>query len=286
MDKLNIPNSGNYPLCLETLKVLYDNATVVNRMMSRLNLANNTAVILSESEHNGNYEGVAYIYTEDGDRIVKYSRADGVSTDSAKMNITTIDNDVSSVSETYFSSYTTEIVTIVSENTAANQWKFYELNEVLEPAIFEDKLGDVSYGGKSQGLTFNSNPSIFGDNNIFSRNSNRLRIRLKISVSASTFTSSDYFYFNVDSDADHFHIIVISNSTLGYQAIHKPIQTEDIYPLKSFMKVGENVYDIVSYLYNGKIYFKIGKMALTNLVPENDVYSANGTIYVNGEVLL
>ena len=81
MDKLlNISREGGYPLCAETLQVLYDNARAVNVLLAGLNLPNNTAVILGSEDYSSRlevYYSYLYAVTSNGRRLVRYTQATG-----------------------------------------------------------------------------------------------------------------------------------------------------------------------------------------------------------------
>lgn len=289
MDQLNNINANDgFPLCAETLQVLYDNAVLANRMLSGLRLSNNTAIILHEYDAVNNiHSGYAYVYTsQGGNRIVKYARSTSVQFSSAKMIITSTSQNVSVNQHTYQNVYVTESAIIGTENTDANKWKFYWLNEVIEPAMFEDKTMNISYGSKSDNIQFGSQPSLIANGSYFSRNANKIRLKLAISVNATSFDDYDYFYFNIGSN-NVFNLYTGTGNVLSNPTIIKQISNVDVYPLKSSIKISSNIYDIESYLFNERVYFKIGKMAKNNLTEnQGGTYSANGTIYVNSEVLL
>lgn len=293
MDQLNNINANDgFPLCAETLQVLYDNAVLANRMLSGLRLSNNTAIILHEFDAIGNiFTGYAYVYmSQGGNRIVKYERSTSVQFSSAKIIITSTSQNVSVNQHTYQNVYVTESAIIGTENTDANKWKFYWLNEVIEPAMFEDKLSDLTYGGASNGVTFSATPDLVSNaENIFSRNGSKMRIKLAISLNATAFANGDIFKYNIDTISINEFTHVIYTGMSGLQP--KYITNGVAYPVNAIMKISGSFYGIEAYIYadnlGSKLYFEIGKMAALNgFTQVGGHYSANGTIYVNSEVLL
>ena len=197
MDKLlQISREGGYPMCAETLQILYDNAMAVNVLLAGLDLPDNSAVILSSPRGTDVFGGasigasnteIKYLYVKTSIRkgLVRLTTGSGslqqnlVDPNSDKVVITESQHNVyDSGGNVIENVYTTERATIVSTSVEVDKWKFYTLKEVLEPAIYDDMLPDFR-------TLINNTTGIELDNNyrnILRKNANKLRVKLKLSV--------------------------------------------------------------------------------------------------------
>lgn len=182
MDKLlDISRQGGYPLCAETLQVLYDNARAVNALLAGLKLPNKSAVILGAENGNTALADYRYLYavTMGNRRLVRYTTGAGVSMfdlSAAKVTITETDRSIFDNNGVEIANvYREERAVIENTNVEAEKWKFYTLKEVLEPAIYTDLLPEFRAQIANTGVELDES---YG--NILCKNDNKLRIKLKL----------------------------------------------------------------------------------------------------------
>lgn len=187
MDKLlQISRQGGYPLCAETLQVLYDNARAVNVLLAGLGLPNNSAILLGvENPHealNNPLNGYRYLYAVSNykKRLVRYTVGTGVSLQdlsSAKATITeTVENVHNTNGDIIEQVYTTERAVIENTNVESERWKFYKLEDVLEFAIYKDLLPEFRAQIANTSISLDDSYE-----NMLCKNEKKLRVKLSIS---------------------------------------------------------------------------------------------------------
>lgn len=255
MDKLlNISREGGYPLCAETLQVLYDNARAVNVLLAGLPLPNKSAVILgSEETEESRVPAGSFAYTylyvvsAGGRRLVRYTRNIGVNLSSAKVTITeTLNTVYDSGGNEIADVYTEERAVIESTDVAADKWKFYNLTDVLEPAIYKDLLPEFRAQLVNTNVSLDEN---YG--NILCKNDRKLRIKLKLDVTVqhgSVYTTLD---------------------------IPIPFFAEGVYSLNAILYFNSSNYQCEHIIINESSLKANGFLAVTSF-----------SIYINSEILL
>lgn len=270
MDKLlNIGRQGGYPLCAETLQVLYDNARAVNVLLAGLGLPNKTAVILGAESGATAAGGYRYLYvvTNFGinRRLVRYTLGSGVSMSdlsSAKVTVTETSMDVHDNNDnTIAGVYSEERAVIEHADNASERWTFYHLKDVLEPAIYRDLLPEF----RTQ--IANTNVSLDeGYGNILGINENKLRVKLKLQ---RTFVIGH----------------AVSQNTV-WTGLSIPFAPSGTYPLNAIARINNDWYSIGAFLSDGNITLRMGQgyaqaldLGITNLV-------LSQVVIINSEVLL
>lgn len=271
MDKLlNIGRQGGYPLCAETLQVLYDNARAVNVLLTGLGLPNKTAVIMGAES--GATLAYRYLYVVTGinnfgvnHRLVRYTLGGGVSMSdlsSAKVTVTETAKDVhDNNGNTIPGVYSEERAVIEHADSASERWTFYRLKDVLEPAIYKDLLPDF----RTQ--IANTNVSLDEEyGNILRMNKNKLRVKLKLQ---RTFVIGR----------------AVSQNTV-WTGLSIPFAPSGTYPLNAIARINNDWYSIGAFLSDGNITLRMGQgyaqaldLGITNLV-------SSQVVIINSEVLL
>ena len=268
MDKLlNIGRQGGYPLCAETLQVLYDNARAVNVLLAGLGLPNKTAVFLGAESGAIAAGGYRYLYvvTVGNRRLVRFTLGAGVSTSdlsSAKVTVTETEKDVHDNNDnTIAGVYSEERAVIEHADNASERWTFYRLKDVLEPAIYKDLLPDF----RTQ--IANTNVSLDEEyGNILRMNENKLRVKLKLQ---RTFVIGQ----------------AVSQNTV-WTGLSIPFAPSGTYPLNAIARINNDWYSIGAFLSDGNITLRMGQgyaqaldLGITNLV-------LSRVVIINSEVLL
>lgn len=253
MDKLlNISREGGYPLCAETLQVLYDNARAVNVLLAGLNLPNKSAVLLGAENGAAALNGYRYLYafTTGNRRLVRYRLGEGVSlTDlsSAKVVITETAFNVTDSHEQPISNvYSEERAEIVSTDVATEKWTFYNLKDVLEPAIYKDLLPEFRAQLANTNVSLDEN---YG--NILCENDRKLRVKLKLDVTVQ----------------DHHPV--------GTLDIPVPVSVSGVYSIDVIIFWSSNSYKSAHVILDRDRLKMSGFMAITSF-----------SIYINTEILL
>lgn len=271
MDKLlNISREGGYPLCAETLQVLYDNARAVNVLLAGLPLPNKSAVILGSEETEASRIPAGsfaytylYVVSAGGRRLVRYTRNSGVNLSSAKVTITETLNTVYDSGGNEISDvYTEERAVIESTDVAAEKWKFYTLKDVLEPGIWNDLLPELRAQLTNTNVSLDENYS-----NILCKNDRKLRIKLKLNVN----TQYDQQAINVTT---YTVDIPLSVTIQGAVLSNMLMKFNDVnYPVKSILE-GSTLKAYVGEIFN-------------NIVDSDTTwYHQSWTMYINTEILL
>ncbi len=277
MDKLlNIGRQGGYPLCAETLQVLYDNARAVNVLLAGLELPNKTAVIMGAYSGTEASNGYRYLYVVTGygnigvnSRLVRYTTGAGVSMldlSSAKVTITETEKDVHDNNDNAIPGvYREERAVIEQADSASERWTFYRLKDVLEPAIYKDLLPDF----RTQ--IANTNVSLDeGYGNILRMNENKLRMKLKLQ---RTFNSSNYLGQAV-------------NSNTVWSGLSIPFAPSGTYPLNAIAFINGGWYSIGAFLSDGTITLRMGQGYAQAFDSGIQTYAMSQVVIVNSEVLL
>lgn len=266
MDKLlNISRDGGYPMCAETLQVLYDNARAVNVLLAGLNLPNNTAVLLGAENFATAATGYRYMYAVNNynRRLIRYTRASGVDLSSAKVTITEVAHDVTNSNEQTISGvYSYERAVIESTNDATEKWTFYNLKDVLEPAIYKDLLPELRAQLANTIVSLDEN---YG--NILCKNDRKLRVKLKLDV-------------NTQSEQQAL------NATLYTVDISLPVTIQGVFLLNMSMKFHDVNYSVKSILEGSTLKVYVGEV-LSNLASSGTTwFHESWTMYINTEILL
>lgn len=271
MDKLlNISREGGYPLCAETLQVLYDNARAVNVLLAGLPLPNKSAVILGSEEIEASRIPAGsfaytylYVVSAGGRRLVRYTRNSGVNLSSAKVTITETLNTVYDSGGNEISDvYTEERAVIESTDVAADKWKFYNLTDVLEPSLYNNLLPEL--------ITALANTTVSLDEtygNILGKNYRKMRLKLKLDV-------------NTQSEQQ------VINATTYTVDIPLPVTIQGMFSLNMSMKFHNANYPVNSILDGNTLKVYVGKV-LSNLAESGTTwYHESWTMYINTEILL
>jgi hypothetical protein len=270
MDKLlNISREGGYPLCAETLQVLYDNARAVNVLLAGLPLPNKSAVILGSEETEASRIPAGsfaytylYVVSAGGRRLVRYTRNSGVNLSSAKVTITETLNTVYDSGGNEISDvYTEERAVIESTDVAADKWKFYNLTDVLEPSLYNNLLPAFQDNLTGTNVSLDENY-----HNILGKNDRKLRVRLKLDASVSnnpTPVSSNTYTMDVSipisiAGAHSLNAVLLCNNQ------HRPVRAT---------LIGSTI----------KIY---AGEALSSIANDTTWYSQSWSMYINSEILL
>ena len=271
MDKLlNISREGGYPMCAETLQVLYDNARTVNVLLAGLNLPNNSAVLLGAENGAVAHNGHRYLYafTIGNRRLVRYRLGEGISlTDlsSAKVVITETAFNVTDSNEQPISNvYSEERAEIVSTDVATEKWTFYNLKDVLEPAIYKDLLPEFRAQLVNTNVSLDENFS-----NILCKNDRKLRIKLKMLASVP----------NINNQ--------VLNSPSYTLQVPMPITVQGAHSLNMVMGYSGNNYTMRAILEGNVLYVYAGEI-LNSITPTTTtiIYTQSWTMYINTEILL
>lgn len=265
MDKLiDISRESGFPLCAETLQVLYDNARAVNVLLAGLNLPNKSAVILGTENLATAATGYRYMYVvfNKNRRLVRYTTATGVSMldlSSAKVTITITTMDVhDNMGNTIEGVYKEERAVIENTNVEAEKWKFYKLKEVLEPAMYTDLLPEF------RAQLANTNVSLAENyGNILCKNDRKLRVKLKL----------------VRQSSANLHGMTLSFT------VSLPGDIAGVYPLNALLYVHGEYHTFGAVLENGAL--KLNTSSVYNDIdPVTQWIVTNQTIIINSEVLL
>lgn len=269
MDKLlNIGRQGGYPLCTETLQVLYDNARAVNVLLAGLGLPNKTAVILGAESGATAAGGYRYLYvvTVGNRRLVRYDLGSGVSTSdlsSAKVSVAETAKDVHDNNDnTIAGVYSEERAVIEHADNASERWTFYRLKDVLEPAIYRDLLPEF----RTQ--IANTNVSLDeGYGNILRVNENKLRVKLKV----TRFIGQHLVGYDKNSAIDIPNIPNIPSGT---------------YPLNAIVLIDGRWRSMAASLSNGTMSLGFGQAFAQANGVNSGLISGEVTVIINSEVVL
>ena len=261
MDKLlNISREGGFPLCAETLQVIYDNARAVNVLLTGLNLPNKSAVILGAEDFSTAITGYRYMFAVNNNkrRLVRYTMGSGVDLSSAKVTITEELHDVTDSNEQTISSvYAYERAVIESTSDANEKWKFYNLKDVLEPGIWTDLLPELRTQLENTNVSLDDN---YG--NILCKNDRKLRMKLKLLWTDST------------------------NHGLGFFLSLNGIGVPGTFPLNAAVFINGVCYSVDAILNNGQlnIYTKRAYELADSDVTHWVIHSAR--VIINSELML
>jgi hypothetical protein len=269
MDKLlNISRQGGYPMCAETLQVLYDNARAVNVLLAGLNLPNKSAVILGSESFATSVAGYKYLYvvTTGNRRLVRYDTGTGVSLSdlsSAKVTITETVHDVYDNNGVEIAGvYSDERAVIENTDNANERWTFYHLRDVLELGVYTDLLPQLRAQLANTNVSLDEN---YG--NMLCKNDRRLRVKLKLEASVSNNQTPV-------SDDEYTMEVIIPASISGAQSLNAVLFCNNQYrPLRA-MLIGTT------------IKFYAGEALDSIASPDTEWNSISWTMYVNSEILL
>lgn len=270
MDKLlNISREGGYPLCAETLQVLYDNARAVNVLLAGLPLPNKSAVILGSEETEASRIPAGsfaytylYVVSAGGRRLVRYTRNSGVNLSSAKVTITETLNTVYDSGGNEISDvYTEERAVIESTDVAAEKWKFYTLKDVLEPGIWNDLLPELRAQLTNTNVSLDENYS-----NILCKNDRKLRIKLKLNASVSQ---------NPTPVSDVAYTMDIS----------LPVNVAGAHSLDAVILCNSQYYPVHATLIGTTLKIYVGE-GLNKIANGTIWYSQSWSMFINSEILL
>lgn len=269
MDKLvNISRQGGYPMCAETLQVLYDNARAVNVLLAGLNLPNKSAVILGTEGYSEAHDGYRYLYVvlNYNRRLVRYDAGAGVSMfdlTAAKVTITeTAHNVYDNNGVEIVDVYREERAVIENTDNANERWTFYHLKDVLELGVYTDLLPQFRAQLANANVSLDEN---YG--NMLCKNDRRLRVKLKLEASVSNNQTPV-------SDDEYTMEVVIPASISGAQSLNAVLFCNNQYrPLRA-MLIGTT------------IKFYAGEALDSIAGPDTEWNSISWTMYVNSEILL
>lgn len=269
MDKLvNISRQGGYPMCAETLQVLYDNARAVNVLLAGLNLPNKSAVILGTEGYSEAHDGYRYLYVvlNYNRRLVRYDAGAGVSMfdlTAAKVTITeTAHNVYDNNGVEIVDVYREERAVIENTDNANERWTFYHLKDVLELGVYTDLLPQLRTQLANTNVSLDEN---YG--NMLCKNDRKLRVKLKLEASVSNNQTPV-------SDDEYTMEVSIPASISGAQSLNAVLFCNNQYrPLRA-MLIGTT------------IKFYVGEALDSIAGPNTDWYSISWTMYVNSEILL
>lgn len=258
MDKLlNISREGGFPLCAETLQVIYDNARAVNVLLTGLNLPNKSAVILGTEDFSTAVTGYRYMFAVNNNkrRLVRYTMGSGVDLSSAKVTITEELHDVTDSNlQTISSVYAYERAVIESTSDANEKWKFYNLKDVLEVALWENLLPLFL---ERINLCYPDYLSLSETyNNILCKNEFKLRLKLKIDIP-------------------------VAQGNRALEDFHIPFSVgiNGIYPLNAILVIGSIDFNSVdAFIANHVIYVKCTGYTVPQLHP--------AYVLINSEIIL
>lgn len=269
MDKLiNISRPGGYPLCAETLQVLYDNARAVNVLLAGLNLPNKSAVILGAESGVTSLAGYKYLYvvTTGNRRLVRYDAGAGVSMfdlTAAKVTITETAHNVYDNNGVEIAGvYSEERAVIENTDNASERWTFYHLKDVLELGVYTDLLPQLRAQLANANVSLDEN---YG--NMLCKNDRKLRVKLKLEASVSNNQTPV-------SDDEYTMEVSIPASISGAQSLNAVLFCNNQYrPLRA-MLIGTT------------IKFYAGEALDSIAGPDTEWNSISWTMYVNSEILL
>lgn len=265
MDKLlNISRDGGYPMCAETLQVLYDNARAVNVLLAGLNLPNNTAVLLGAENFATAATGYRYMYAVNNynRRLIRYTRASGVDLSSAKVTITEVAHDVTNSNEQTISGvYSYERAVIESTNDATEKWTFYNLKDVLEPSLYTDLLPELRTALVNTAVSLDET---YG--NILGKNDRKLRIKLKLNASVSQ---------NPTPVSDVAYTMDIS----------LPVNVAGAHSLDAVILCNSQYYPVHATLIGTTLKIYVGE-GLNKIANGTIWYSQSWSMFINSEILL
>ena len=268
MDKLHqISREGGFPLCAETLQVLYDNARAVNVLLAGLDLPDNSAVILGSEIESHGHSAYNYLYavSSGNRRLVRYTMGSGVDLNNAKVNITETHYNVtgSNNTTTIGNVYTLERATIVSTSLNERGWNFYRLEDVLEPAIYNDLLPNLRTQLANTDITLGED---YG--NILCKNAKKLRVKLKLAA-------------NIPSGSNQ-----VLNTPSYTLTVPMPITIQGAHSLNTVLNFNDNNYTMRALLDGSGLKVYAGEI-LDVLAPSGTTwYSQGWTMYINSEILL
>lgn len=259
MDKLkNIQREVGFPICAETLEVIAECRRVLDTSLHYLKLPDKTAVILGATDG----RGYMYVYLEGRiSKMVRFSVANliGLNRNSAKVVFQSENFSVTDEHNvTYDDVYAIETATISNTNVSGEKWKIYDLDEIIEPAAYENLLSL---------LTLSSPVSLDTDySNILSSNDKKLRIKLKLNFSVSSnsitvLTSPGYknqitLPITIDGACSVNAALIVNNNSRSVRAI----------------LAGNNLT-----IYSGEVFEEL---------TDSIWYSQSWSVFVNSEVLL
>ena len=264
MDKLlDISRQGGYPLCAETLQVLYDNARAVNALLAGLKLPNKSAVILGAENGDTALADYRYLYavTMGNRRLVRYTTGAGVSMfdlSAAKVTITETDRSIFDNNGVEIANvYREERAVIENTDNANERWTFYHLKDVLELGVYTDLLPQF----RAQ-LANNTNVSLAENyGNILCKNDRKLRVKLKLVRQSAAHGMNPSFTVSLPGDI------------------------AGVYPLNALLYVNGEYHTFGAVLENGAL--KLNTSSVYNDIdPVTQWVVTNQTIIINSEVLL
>lgn len=270
MDQLlDIQRAGGYPLCAETLQVLYDNARCFNTFFRGLNLPGKSFIKLGAENLQQGHEGKRYAIVSipagntTMQKIVRYLTP---LSDATYRKVV-----ISEVEKSVYDSNGNEIQGVYSEETAevvaaANEgesWKFYDLKDVIELALWEDILSSLNLQTSQTG-TF----TLDGTYANFMRKNERA-VQMKLKISASVNGAAD----NLNSDG-YAVSFGLPSSLNAVGCVNVVVECENkIETTHAVIKGGQMI-----------IYVGVALKKIANT--ETIWHSKSWTMYVNGEVLL
>lgn len=270
MDKLlDITREGGYPLCAETLQVLYNNARCHNALFRGMNMPDKSIVLLgpenlSESVAGNRYAIVTTIAAGyRNSRIVRYVNSAPSST-YKKVVISEVEKSVyDSNGNEIQGVYSEETAEIVAADNESESWKFYDLKDVIELALWEDILSSLNLQTSQTG-TF----TIDGTYANFMRKNERA-VQMKLKINASVTGSTDVL--NSDGYAVSFGL---TSSLNAVGCVNVVLDCDNqIETTHAVIKGGQMT------IYAGTA---LKKIASSN----TEWHSKSWAMYVNGEVLL
>lgn len=270
MDQLlDITREGGYPLCAETLQVLYDNARCFNTFFRGLNLPGKSVILLGAEnlQQAGAGNRYAIVSIPAGhttmQKIVRYLTPYSDAT-YRKVVITEVEKSVyDSNGNEIQGVYSEETAEIVAADNEGESWKFYDLKDVIELALWEDILSSLNLQTSQTG-TF----TLDGDYaNFMRKNERAVQMKLKINASVSGSTNA----LNRDGYAVSFGL---TSSLNAVGCVNVVLDCDDkTETTHAVIKGGQMT------IYAGTALKKIASS-------DTEWYTKSWTMYVNGEVLL
>ena len=267
MDKLlNISRQGGYPLCAETLQVLYDNARAVNVLLAGLNLPNKSAVILGSESFATSVAGYKYLYvvTTGNRRLVRYDTGTGVSLSdlsSAKVTITETVHDVYDNNGVEIAGvYSDEWAVIENTDNANERWMFYHLKDVLELGVYTDLLPQLRAQLANANVSLDEN---YG--NMLCKNHCKLRMKLRLTKDFGS------------------NVIVTTDSTIQ---INFPANIQGTYPMNLWLEIGDYLLQADAVLSGGVLTIRYGAALKQYHGFTGTTQASSIDMVINSEVLL
>lgn len=267
MDKLvNISRQGGYPMCAETLQVLYDNARAVNVLLVGLNLPNKSAVILGTEDYSEAHDGYRYLYVvlNYNRRLVRYDPGAGVSMfdlTSAKVTITeTAHNVYDNNGVEIVDVYREERAVIEYTDNANERWTFYRLKDVLELGVYTDLLPQLRAQLANTNVSLDEN---YG--NVLCKNHCKLRMKLRLTKDFGS------------------NVIVTTDSTIQ---INFPANIQGTYPMNLWLEIGDYLLQADAVLSGGVLTIRYGAALKQYHGFTGTTQASSIDMVINSEVLL